>query len=104
MALSTLALFVLLVGGGWFWYDTLAALERANAVAAATCKNQGVQLLHDTVVFQKLRIVRGADNNLAIERIYLFEYTAPSLAYRRQSGFIVMRGRRVTSVGLAPEN
>ena len=102
MALSTLALFAFLVGGAWFWYDTLAAREQANAVAAETCRSQGVQFLHDTVVFQKLRLVRGANRNWTIERVYLFEFTAASLAYRRQSGFIVMHGRRVASVGLSP--
>jgi hypothetical protein len=81
-----------------FWHDTLGARDLANAVARETCESTGAALLHGTVSFQALRIVRGDDGRPSFERTYLFDYSHDGETVRQ--GFIVVRGRRVDSVGL----
>jgi hypothetical protein len=81
-----------------FWHDSLAARDLANAVARETCQSTGAVLLHGTVSFQALRVVRGDDGRPTLERTYLFEYSSDGEAVRQ--GFIVVRSRRVESVGL----
>jgi hypothetical protein len=81
-----------------FWNDTLGARDLANEVARDTCESTGTALLNGTVSFHALRIVRGDDGRPCLERTYLFEYSGDGVTVRQ--GFIVIRGRRVESVGL----
>jgi hypothetical protein len=81
-----------------FWHDALGARDLANVVARETCESTGAALLNGTVSFHALRLVRGDDGRPALERTYLFEYSDDGVSVRQ--GFIVIRGRRVESVGL----
>jgi hypothetical protein len=93
-----LLLTIALVVFALFWNDTLAARDLANAVARETCASTGAALLNGTVSFQALRVVRGDDGRPALERTYLFDYSHDGVEVRQ--GFIVVRDRRVDSVGL----
>ncbi len=93
-----LLLVVAAAAAGWFWQDSLAARERANEEAHDTCRSIGAALLHGTVAFQALRLVRPTGGAIAIERTYVFEYTLDGATVLR--GFLVMTGRRVESLGL----
>ncbi|MFO1406284.1 MAG: DUF3301 domain-containing protein [Steroidobacteraceae bacterium] len=95
---STLALLGLLLGGYWYWRDSLGAREAANAAALETCGRIGVALLEGTVSFRRLRPVRGPGGTLELERTYVFEYTRDGQV--RQQGFVVVSGQTVASVGL----
>ncbi|MGL6222705.1 MAG: DUF3301 domain-containing protein [Steroidobacteraceae bacterium] len=100
MQLSWSLLLLLLVFSAFavFWNDTLATRERANDAARETCASTGGALLDGTVVFRKLKVVRGLGGRLAFERTYVFDYTLDGDT--RRQGFIVMFGRRVDSIGL----
>lgn len=86
----------------WAWHATLRAREFANLVAADTCRKLNVQFLDGTVAFTRLRPVRDATGRLTLRRSYVFDYTTDGVT--RQQGFVILRGRELEAVGLAPES
>ena len=95
---STLALICIAAAGVWFWQDSLATREAANAAALDACGQLGLQLLDGTVAFAGLSLTRVV-GRVALRRTYVFDYTANSI--ERRQGFVVLLGRRVESVGYA---
>ncbi len=94
-------LFVLLaamLAVAWFWHDSLGARERANLAAIETCRSTGAALLDGTVAFRRLQPVRVDGGPLQLRRTYVFDYTRDGVT--RQTGFVVLTGRSVDSVGL----
>src|SRR4029453_14337477 len=83
----------------WFWQDSLAARESANAAATDACRRLGLQFLDGTVAFARVAVVREA-GWLKLRRTYVFDYTATSI--ERRQGFVLLTGHRVESVGYAP--
>jgi uncharacterized protein DUF3301 len=94
-----LILILLAVAVLWFWQDSLAARESANAAAKEACTRLSLQFLDGTVAFARLALVR-VDGWLQLRRTYVFDYTATSI--ERRQGFVLLTGRRVDSVGYAP--
>ena len=84
----------------WFWQDSLAARESANAAAKEACTRLGLQFLDGTVAFARLALVRVGGGRLQLRRTYVFDYTATSI--ERRQGFVLLTGRRVETVGYAP--
>ena len=84
----------------WFWQDSLAARESANAAAKEACTRLGLQFLDGTVAFARVAFVRER-GILKLRRTYVFDYTATSI--ERRQGFVLLTGRRVESVGYARE-
>lgn len=84
----------------WFWQDSLAARERANAAALDACERLNLQLLDGTVAFARLQLTRGTRGHLGFRRTYVFDYTANSI--ERRQGFVILTRERVESVGFAP--
>jgi hypothetical protein len=95
------ALTLLIAAGllAWFWQDSLAARERANAAAIDACGRLSLQFLDGTVAFARLQMLRGKASPFVFRRTYVFDYTANSI--ERRQGFVIMTGRRVDSVGFA---
>ncbi len=83
----------------WFWQDSLAARESANAAAMEACTRLGLQFLDGTVAFARVTFVRDR-GVLKLRRTYVFDYTATSI--ERRQGFVLLTGRRVETVGYAP--
>ncbi len=94
--LSTLIMMVLAMAGVAFWYAGRAAAETATRVGQMACSRAGVQWLDQTVHLVSLRLSRGSDGWLGLERHYGFEYSAGG--DDRRSGRIVLHGRRLRSV------
>jgi uncharacterized protein DUF3301 len=94
-----LTLILLAAAVLWFWQDSLAARESANAAAKEACTRLGLQFLDGTVAFARLALVR-VNGWLQLRRTYVFDYTATSI--ERRQGFVLLTGRRVESVGYAP--
>jgi hypothetical protein len=82
----------------WFWQDSLAARESANAAAKEACNRLSLQFLDGTVAFARLALVR-VGGVLKLRRTYVFDYTATSI--ERRQGFVLLTGRWVESVGYA---
>jgi len=102
MFLSWTALLFVLVAAvvAWFWQDSLAARERANAAAMEACERMGLQFLDGTVAFARIGWIRGSGGWVVLRRTYVFDYTATSI--ERLQGFVVLSGHRVETVGYAP--
>lgn len=97
---SVLAFVILVAALAWFWQDSLAARERANAAAIEACERLSLQFLDGTVAFARIALVRNSNGWLALRRTYVFDYTATSI--ERLQGFVVLLAHRVESVGYAP--
>ena len=97
---STLALIVFAAAVAWFWQDSLAARERANAAAIEACERLSLQFLDGTVAFARIGLTRSPGGGLALRRTYVFDYTANSI--ERLQGFVVLLAHRIESVGYAP--
>lgn len=102
MELGWSALTLLCLAGliAWFWQDSLAARESANAAAMEACRRLGLQFLDGTAAFVRLSPARES-GRLKLRRTYVFDYTANSI--ERRQGFVVLIGSRVESVGYAPD-
>lgn len=86
---------------GWFWYDGLQARERAVRAAVETCRRQDLQFLDGSVNLRRLRLRRGPRGSLQWLRLYQFEYSEDAVG--RQTGFVVMGGQHIETVGLAAQ-
>ena len=51
-----LMLLLLAAAAVWFWQDSLAARESANAAAKEACTRLGLQFLDGTVAFARLAL------------------------------------------------
>lgn len=101
--LSLNLILAVLIGaaGLWFWHRSLTARERANRAAMQACERMGLQFLDGTVAFARLRLIRGGNGRVQLQRSYIFDYTSSSI--ERRQGFIVMTGNAVESIGFAPD-
>ena len=97
---TALAFIILAAAAAWFWQDSLAARERANAAAIEACERIGLQFLDGTVAFARIALNRGGSGSIALRRTYVFDYTANSI--ERRQGFVLLTGQRIESVGYAP--
>lgn len=95
-----ITLIALLLGGAFFWFDSVKAREIAVRRARQACEIEGVQFLDETVATARLGFVRNDDGQLVLQRVYAFEYS--DTGNNRRPGSIVMRGQHVlfTNVGL----
>jgi len=101
-------LFILLAFASlaYFWWDQTRCRELANSIAMQICKRQNVQFLDGTVVFQKFWPKRSKAGHLQLQRYYAFDYlpeVSESYQDSRKTGFIVLHGPRLVSVGLASD-
>jgi hypothetical protein len=94
--LSTLLMMVLAVAGAAFWYAGRGAAETATRVGQAACSRAGVQWLDQSVHLVTMRLSRGSDGWLGLERHFGFEYSTGG--DDRRAGRIVLHGRRLRSV------
>jgi len=97
---STLGLILVVTAVAWFWQNSLAARERANAAALDACERLSLQFLDGTVAFARIALVRNDLGRLSLQRTYVFDYTADSIA--RRQGFVVLSDSRIESIGYAP--
>ena len=89
---------LILAGGGWLWYDSLDAREKAVAAAKSACAAEDLLLLDDTVAIVRLRLARDDGGVVRIRRVYGFEYS--DTGNDRHAGSIVMLGSRVLVIKL----
>lgn len=92
---SLLLLMIALAIGVLAWTSARAAAERAGEVGRAACEAAGVQWLDQTVHASGLRLCRGEDGRLGLERSFRFEYSEDGAD--RHVGRLVLRGTRLVS-------
>ncbi len=99
LAFEALAV-VLVIGAGWFWFDSLRAREAAVDTARRACAADGVLLLDDTVALSAVRLRRGASGAVSLLRIYRFEFS--DTGNNRLEGNVTLLGAAVQALYLAP--
>lgn len=92
---ETLAI-IALIAVGWFWIDSLAARDVAIAAARQGCRDEGKQLLDDSVSLGNLRLLRDDSDRWCVGRTYFFEFSEAGDDRRR--GSVVLLGRQVIVV------
>jgi hypothetical protein len=100
MDVASLLLLLLLAALGWFWFDSLSALEVARAAGKRVCNDADVQFLDDTVASTGVALVRDKSGRRLLRRTYRFEFSETGNS--RLEGRLVVLGRRVESVTLEP--
>lgn len=82
----------------WLWLDSLRARDAAVAAAREACAAEGLMLLDDTVAIAGLRLRRGDDGRVHLQRAYDFEYS--DSGNNRIDGSIVLLGRAVVMLNV----
>jgi hypothetical protein len=100
MSLWETLLVVGAILGGWLLYEALRAREAAIRVTKEACKQQGLQLLDDTVHGVRLAFARDHEGVVRLRRTFLFDFSEDGIS--RRSGSVVMLGARVESLQLEP--
>lgn len=96
--LTTLFLLMCALGAGaWFWHAQ-GIRERALAAVVRHCRQEGVELLDDTVAFARFGLERDLRGRRRLGRRYRFEFTVTG--ERRHHGEVVMFGPRVGGIRL----
>jgi hypothetical protein len=84
----------------WIWSDSLKARERAVLEGRRACERNGLQFLDETVECISLRAARNEHGQMALRRIYRFEFSDDGM--NRRAGRITMLGAEQESVYLEP--
>jgi hypothetical protein len=84
----------------WLWLDSLKVREAAVRAAREICAAEGLLLLDDTVAISGLRLRRGEDGTVRLQRSYDFEFS--DTGNNRLKGSVVMLGHQLVllNVGL----
>ena len=100
MSMPEILAVLVLLSGGWFFWDSMKAREAANAAMRGACRDEGLLFLDDTVALESMRPVRNDEGHVRLERVYRFEYSDTGQDRRR--GSITMIGDRVSVVYVGP--
>jgi hypothetical protein len=95
-----LGLLVLAATGGYL-IEAMRSKDFARTTAKQYCRERDVQLLDDTVHLRKLRLCRDPGGRVVVYREFGFEFTVDGSG--RQSGDLVLHGRRLASLSLGSE-
>jgi len=100
--MDTLIMFLLLLLAalGWFWFNSLRALEIARDTGKRICSGAGVQFLDDTVAGTGLSLTRNSSGRRVLRRTYRFEFS--ETGDTRLEGRLAMLGDKVESVTMEP--
>ena len=79
-----------------YWWSSSGQKSVAVAAARYYCKERGLQLLDETLVFYRFRLERDSHNRRRLCRIYQFDYCLTGAD--RHSGEIVLSGYSVLRV------
>ena len=94
-------LLILLLGAlGWFWLDSLRALEIARSAGKQACNRAGVQFLDDTVAGIMLALGRDEQGRRVLRRTYRFEFS--DTGDNRLEGRLTLLGAKVESITMEP--
>lgn len=100
MDLISIVFLLLLAALGWYWSDSLRALEIARKAGKRACDEANVQFLDDTVASIALALVRDDNGRRVLRRTYRFEFSETGNS--RLEGSLVVLGNRIESVTMEP--
>lgn len=85
---------------GWFWFDSMHALEIARKSGRRICDDAHVQFLDDTVAGIAIALVRDKMGRRTLRRTYRFEFS--ETGNTRLEGQLILLGDRIESVTMEP--
>ncbi|HEX6829627.1 MAG TPA: DUF3301 domain-containing protein [Burkholderiales bacterium] len=91
---------LLAAGGGWFWYDSMRARERAVRLGRETCRRRGLLFLDDTVALDSIAFARSGGGRLILRRTYRFEFS--DTGDNRLKGSVTLSGEKLELISLEP--
>lgn len=100
MDFTSLIFLLVLAALGWYWLDSLRALEFARGVGKKACDDANVQFLDDTVASTGLKLVRDESGRRVLQRTYHFEFS--ETGNTRINGQIILLGHKLESVTMDP--
>lgn len=100
MDVTSLAFLLLLAALGWFWFDSVHAIEIARKAGKRACNEADVQFLDDTVAGIALALVRDKSGRRVLRRTYRFEFS--DTGDSRLEGQLILLGDKVESVLMEP--
>ena len=100
MDLASLLFLLLMAGLGWFWLNSLSALEVARNAGRQVCGRANLQFLDDTVSSIGLALVRNKYGRRVLRRTYRFEFS--ETGNTRLEGRLVVLGNKIESVTMEP--
>ncbi len=100
MDVVSLIFLLLLAALGWFWYDSMRALEIARNTGRNVCSNANVQFLDDSVSSIALALVRNQTGHRVLRRTYRFEFSETGNS--RLEGQLILLGDKIESVTMEP--
>lgn len=100
MDMLSLFFLLLLAALGWFWFNSLRALEIARKMGKQACNNANVQFLDDTVANIALALVRDMSGRRVLRRTYRFEFSENGNT--RLEGRLILLGDKIESVTMEP--
>ena len=100
MDVISLLFLLLLAVLGWYWFDSLRALEVARNEGKLACSVADVQFLDDTVATIALALVRDRSGRRVLRRTYRFEFSETGDS--RLEGRLVLLGNKIDSVTMEP--
>jgi len=83
----------------WFWFEAVRAREIGLAAVRRLCREEGVQLLDDTVLCRRSRLARNDNGRLGVRRVFEFEYSGSG--FERYRGSVVVLGREVEMLDIS---
>src|SRR5687767_14855685 len=98
-ALPEILGIALLAAIAWLWLDSLKVREAAVRAAREICRAEGLLLLDDTVSISGIRLRRGEDGSVRLQRSYDFEFS--DTGNNRLKGDLVMLGHRLLLLNVA---
>jgi len=96
----SLSFLLFLAALGWFWFDSLRALEIARNMGKQVCHNENLQFLDDTVASTGLALARDRTGRRVLRRTYRFLFS--ETGNTRLEGRLVLLGDKVESVMMEP--
>ena len=100
MDVISVVFLILLAALGWFWFNSLRALEIARKAGKRACNKANVQFLDDTVAGTALTLVRDRSGRRVLRRTYRFEFS--ETGNTRLEGQLILLGDRVESLTMEP--
>ena len=100
MDMTSLLFLIILTALGWFWLDSLRALEAARNAGKRACNDANVQFLDDTVANIGLALARDQSGRRVLRRTYRFEFS--ETGNTRLEGRLILLGDKIDSVTMEP--
>jgi hypothetical protein len=100
MDTASLLLLTFIAALGWYWLNSLHALEIARKIGKRACDELDLQFLDDTVAGIKLGLGRDHSGRRVFRRTYRFEFTETGNS--RREGHLVLLGDKIESITMEP--